>query len=37
MDNELNIMEWNIHGAAGYGNYSTPFFIADWILVAIKK
>lgn len=32
MDNEINIMEWNIHGATGYGNYSTPFFVADWII-----
>lgn len=32
MENRINIMEWNIHGAAGYGNYSTPYFVADWIV-----
>lgn len=32
MKNKINIMEWNIHGATGYGNYSTPVFVADWIM-----
>lgn len=32
MCKKINIMEWNIKGAAGYGNYSTPFFISDWII-----
>lgn len=28
----LKIIEWNIHGAGGYGNYATPNFVADEIL-----
>lgn len=28
----IKIMEWNIHGAGGYENYSIPNFIADTIL-----
>lgn len=26
---ELKILEWNINGRAGYGNYSIPIFVAD--------
>lgn len=28
----VKIIEWNIHGAGGYGNYSTPNFIVNKIL-----
>lgn len=28
----MKLIEWNIHGAAGYGNYSMPSFIANTIL-----
>lgn len=30
--NSLKIMEWNINGRAGYGNYSIPEFVADEIV-----
>lgn len=30
---KLKIIEWNIHGAAGYGNYSIPEFVADEIML----
>lgn len=29
---ELKILEWNINGRAGYGNYSIPIFVADEII-----
>lgn len=32
MCGKINIIEWNIHGAAGYGNHSIPFFVSDWIM-----
>lgn len=32
MSQTIKIMEWNIHGAGGYGNYAIPNFIADTIL-----
>ncbi|MCI2105268.1 MAG: endonuclease/exonuclease/phosphatase family protein [Intestinimonas sp.] len=32
MSQTIKIMEWNIHGAGGYGNYAIPNFVADTIL-----
>ncbi len=29
----IKFLEWNIHGAAGYGNYSIPKFVADVISI----
>lgn len=28
----MRMLEWNIHGATGYGNYSIPEFVADEIM-----
>lgn len=29
----MEILEWNIHGAAGYGNYSIPKFVTDELIL----